>query len=445
MTIHPTQTSSKETFYMTTQDKRKEQVLKKLIAQEITASVAADTLDLSWRQVMRLKKRYKNGGIKAILHKNRGKPSNHAFTQKTKNQIMTLLKTSYSDFGPTLAAEELEKTHQIHVSVEALRTLMISKNIWTPKPRTPEKYPHTWRARKDCFGQMQQYDGSYFNWFEERLKDASGNSILESCLLVSVDDATGKLTGLKFAESEGVVPTMEFWQIYVKTHGKPISIYLDRFSTYKNNQKKNTVNTLELTQFQRACTELGIKVIHAHSPQAKGRVERMNQTLQDRLVKALRLKNICTIAEANAFMITTFIPAFNTKFGVSPALDTDVHSQLSSTERNTLSIIFSIQDTRIITNDYTIRHGNAWYQINPKQKTLVRVNDRVSVCRKLDGSMTILKNQSELEYTELPARPQKILPSKTPDKRLIGRRQIANHPWREPFTQKQLKQGLVRV
>lgn len=431
---------------MTEKDKLRETTLQKVKDGILTAGSAADILELSWRQVMRLKKRFNKKGLRGILHAARGKASNQKLPEKETTKAMKLVKEKYSDFGPKLANEKLKEIHSITMSTETLRQLMISKKLWLPKPVQTEKYPHTWRARKDCFGEMEQYDGSYFDWFEGRLKNTDGAVIPMQCLLASIDDATGRMTHAEFAVSQGVIPTFEFWTEYLKNHGKPLSIYLDRFSTYKNNLKKNTKKTLDPTQFQRAMNQLGIRVIHAHSPQAKGRIERLFQTLQDRLVKELRLKNTSTIAEANEYLQKVFIPEFNKKFAVVPKSKTDLHHALSKEEKATLDVICSVQDTRKVMNDYTVSHEARLYQIDPKQKTLVRVDDTVIVCTKVNGSTAILKQAQELVFTEIKERAKRdITVIKTSDERLHGRKPKANHPWRQTFIIKAQKAEMARV
>lgn len=432
MDTHIKDTQYKETFYMTEQDKLRESVFQKLTAGKINGTAAAQALGITIRQVRRLKKRFKKKGILGILHKNRGKPSNRSLDTKHKDRIVEVIKTKFPDFGPTLAQEKLAEDFKLQVSVETVRSLMTVHKLWTPRPIKAEKHPHTWRARKDCYGQMQQYDGSYHNWFEGRLKDTRGNAVTEVCLLASIDDATGKLTGLKFAVSEGVMPTLDFWCIYLKIHGKPMEIYLDNYSTYKNSARKNnTAVDLDLTQFERAMQQLGVVIIHARSPQAKGRIERVFQTLQDRLVKELRLKDVSTIEEANQFLTKLFIPAFNKRFSVVPRSETNMHRALSAPEHKQLPIICAMQETRRVMNDYTIAHNRRLYQINPKQQTLVRVGDQVIICTKLNSSKAIVKAGRQLEFTEITERPHRLTVPKGPDKRLIGRPQPLTHPWKK--------------
>jgi hypothetical protein len=306
---------------------------------------------------------------------------------------------------------------------------MTQEKLWTVKTKSAEEFFHVWRARKDCFGEMQQYDGSYHNWFEGRLKKFSGEAVTLNCLLAAVDDATGQITKAQFAANEGTEATFTFWQQYIETLGKPVSIYLDKGSTYKNSPKKNAVKALELTEFERACQQVGISLIHAHSPQAKGRIERLFQTLQDRLVKELRLQNISTIAEANIFLTKIFIPWFNKKFGVVARKKINLHTVMTVKELSRLPSIFSVHNYRNVMNDYTIIHGSHLYQVDPKQTALVRIGDRVNVQTRTNGQIFIVKGSTELKFAEILERPKKVVPAKTEDGRRFGNKPAANHPW----------------
>jgi len=219
------------------------------------------------------------------------------------------------------------------------------------KQRKQLKNRHVWRPRKDNYGEMQQFDGSYHIWFGDK----------EYCLLLSVDDATGKITHARLGYNESVKAVFRFWSEYFKKHGLPLSIYLDKFSTYKINHKNAVDNKDMITQFQRATNQIGVKLITVHSPQAKGRVERMNGTLQDRLVKELRLAGITTIDEANKFL-EEYIPKFNAKFAVVPQRGKDLHKKINNIVREKLLQIFSIQNARKINNDYTVRFENNYFQ-----------------------------------------------------------------------------------
>lgn len=415
---------------MTDSDNLRESTLQKLAAKLINGTMAAKILQLSVRQIRRLKGIFIQQGIKGILNKSRGKASNHAVPQQTRKTIAKIIKTNYPDFGPTLASEKLSELHNINFCSGTIRQIMIEEKLWKVKTQTVDNFPHVWRVRKDCFGEMEQYDGSYHNWFEGRLKTSQGRAIIEQCLLAAIDDATGQLTKAQFAANEGTEATFTFWQQYIETLGKPVSIYLDRGTTYKNNPRKNAVNTLELTQFERACRQVGINIIHAHSPQAKGRVERLFQTLQDRLVKELRLHNISTIAEANIFLTKTFIPWFNKKFSVAAKKKVNLHTAQTSKELAQLPRIFSIHDQRNIMNDYTVLHQGKLYQVDPKQPALVRIGDRVTVQTRTNGQIFLFKQNTELRFVEIQKRPKKITMVKTEDKRHLGHAPKAGHPWR---------------
>jgi hypothetical protein len=279
---------------------------------------------------------------------------------------------------------------------------------------------------------MEQFDGSYHDWFEGRLLNADGQPVTETCLLAAIDDATGKLTKLKFDDSEGVVPVNTFWLEYVNSLGKPGKIYLDRYSTYKVNAKHLFNDLTVLTQFERAMKELDVVVIHANSPQGKGRVERLFETLQDRLVKEFRLAGINTIAEANKFLEEIFILKFNSKFSVVPRKPDDAHTPLSEEEIKRLDNIFSIQFYRAVNNDFTIRFKNQWLQLAELQPTLVLRQDGVIVEEHLNGSIHVKLRDKYLSFTVLPERPQKVKMYVTG---LTKEKQIwkppMSHPWKK--------------
>ena len=268
---------------------KKYDLIKKLISQELNGSQAAGLLNLTTRQIRRLKKKVDQNGIKALLHGNRGKPGNRRVPAKERKRIAGLIKQKYSDFGPTLAAEKLTELDKIARSRGAVRSIMIAEKIWQPKSKKKETH-RQWRQRKASKGELVQYDGSYEHWFEDR-----GGEV---CLLASIDDADSQVRA-RFDEHEGVEPTFNFWRGYLERFGKPNSIYVDKFSTYSMNHQLAKENPDTLTQFERAMKELNVGIIHAHSPEAKGRVEKLFGTLQDRLIKELRLNNIFTHKKTN--------------------------------------------------------------------------------------------------------------------------------------------------
>lgn len=417
---------------MTKKEALRYDIIKDLLAQKIDGTEAAKQLNLSVRQTKRLKAAVNRSGVKGVIHGNRGQKGNRQIDEGIISEVKAHLKKTYHDFNPLLAQEHLRDDCKIRLSKETVRQLMIKERLWRPKKKTDAK-KHFWRERKDNCGEMEQFDGSYHHWFEGRNEAAVG---LEQCLLLSVDDATGKITGAVFEDNEGVEAVFRFWKEYFKTNGLPNAIYLDKFSTYKVNHK-NAVDNLELmTQFERAMNQLGVRVIHANSPQAKGRVEKMNGTLQRRLVKEMRLNGINTIEEANKFLKEIFIPKFNKQFAVCPKKENDLHRKLDERKANELDKILSIQSERRVNNDYTIRFKNNYYQLNETQPTAVCKKDAVVVEERLIGEIKISLRGHYLNHFRLPERPKKEINIKlaalTARKR-SGWIPPADHPWRRSF------------
>jgi len=371
---------------MTKKDLFRYDIVRRLIRKEINGTQAANLLNLSVRQTKRLKASVAKCGPKGLIHGNRGKASNRRVPQKEKDKIVKLLKRHYYDFKPGFACEKLEENHHISRDPKTIRQIMISEKLWEPKTKKNKETHRAWRQRRSSFGEMQQFDGSYEHWFENRAP--------ECCLLLSVDDATGRITYGMFDYDEGVFPTFDFWRKYIEIHGKPLSIYVDRFSTYKMTQKTAIENHDLKTQFQRAMEELQIEPIFAHSPQAKGRVENYFKTLQDRLIKELRLENILTIEQANNYLMNKFIPKYNAKFGIEPRNNSNLHRKLSGKEEKQLPGILSRQTVRVVQNDFTVSFDNQWYQLLPGQPATVCKRDSVIVEERINGEIFIkLRNK----------------------------------------------------
>jgi transposase len=409
------------------------EVTQQLIAGKINGSEAAKQLGLSIRQVKRLKKQVKKRGVKGLIHGNTGRPSNRRIGDETQEAVLSIIKKQYADFGPTFAHEKLTEEHHVHCSVETVRTLMTGAKLWKPKPRKESPDYRTWRPRKEHFGELQQFDGSYHRWFEDRGP--------EMCLLAAIDDATGTITRAEFADNEGVRSVFGFWKEYLEELGAPGAIYLDKYSTYKINHAAAVDNSELMTQFQRAAKEVGVSLITAHSPQAKGRIERLFQTLQDRLVKELRLRGISDRASANEFLRTTFIPEFNARFSVVPAKQGNTHRTLTAPELATLPQIFSVQSKRSVMNDFTLRFKNQFYQLHETQPVTVCRTDPVIVEERLDGTIHLrhLRRGKYLAFTVLPERPKRAI--KTPvltttTGRTKAHTPAENHPWKQPFLKK---------
>lgn len=408
-------------------------VIKKLIRNDLNGSEAADVLNLTTRHIRRLKGRVAKEGIKGLIHKNRGKESNRKILDKERKEIIAILHSRYHDFKPTFASEKLEEDHNIKRDPKTIRDIMIAEGLWKPKEKKKPKH-REWRQRKASFGEMIQYDGSYEHWFEKRNE--------KYCLLAAIDDATGKVIKAKFVKDEGVFPTFDFWKEYTQEQGKPYSIYVDKFSTYSQNHKLAKENDDALTQFQRAMEkDLNIEVIPANSPQAKGRVERLFQTLQDRLIKELRLNDISNTEEANKFLKETFLSKLNDKFAVEPRSKANLHKKLNQKEKNNLDGIFSKQYPRVVRNDFTISYKNNWYQLDKQQPATIQKKDIITIEERMDGTIKFRLRGKHLNYKILPERPKKIdkaiwvIPA---NKKRTPYKPKANHPWkRQHLFQKQ--------
>lgn len=257
-------------------EQEKAAILTSAIEGKITNSHAAKQLRLSIRQVQRAKAAIRKDGVASVVHGLKGKSGNHRISEDIKKRSLEVIKEKYPDFKPSFATEKLSENHNIAISYGTTRLWMIEENLWKPRKQKQVVY-RSWRPRKERFGELEQFDGSYHYWFENRFVDTSGASI-EVCLLASIDDATGKITRAEFLANEGVVAVFTFWKRYVEELGKPVAIYLDKFSTYKINHKAAVDNKNLLTQFQRAMSSLDINPIPANSPQAKGRIERLFKT-----------------------------------------------------------------------------------------------------------------------------------------------------------------------
>lgn len=340
---------------LTNEEREKTTILKLAIAGKITNAYAAKQLRLSVRQVQRTKANIRKVGLSGIVHGLKGKPGNHRILEATKETALSIIKEKYTDFRPTFATEKLQEHHDISLSEETTRRWMIESGLWRARTRKQSTY-RSWRPRREYFGELQQFDGSYHLWFENRFVDEKGNP-MEVCLLASIDDATGKITKAVFAANEGVHAVFTFWKEYIEEYGKPLGIYLDKFSTYKINHKSAVDNSELMTQFQRAMKTIGSALITANSPEAKGRVERLFQTLQDRLVKELQLANINIPEDGNKFLKDIFIPKFNEKFAVEATRDGDVHKRLLKEEKETLIIFsqFTKPDGLILTSLSSLR------------------------------------------------------------------------------------------
>lgn len=419
---------------MTERDEFRFEAVNNLILGKININRAMKILDLSKRQVKRLRKRVREKGTEGIIHQGRGKRSNRKIQDDLREKTKKLLKEKYPDFGPKFAAEKLKDNHDIVHSKETARMMMVDLGLRKVRPRKGNGEYRAWRPRKEYFGEMQQFDGSYHKWFEER----SG----EHCLLASIDDATGRITKAVFAKNEGVKEVSRFWKEYVEEHGKPVSAYLDKSSTYKVNHKNAVDNYELLTQFEEMTKRIGIKLITAHSPEAKGRIERLFKTLQDRLVKEMRLLRINDPEEGNRFLKDIFIPAFNKQFGVIPSKEGDVHRALSAQEREKLPSVFSVQNTRKVSNDFCIQYENQWIQLDKEQPTLVCRKDTVVIEKRIDDTIHLSLREKYLNFKMIPRKPERgkekitaLVPAPL-IRESMRRVPKKDHPWRKSLFEK---------
>ncbi len=405
----------------------REEVIKKVIAKSLKQSKAAIELGVSIRHIKRLCHTYRLQGAKGLLSKKEGQPSVNHFPVLTRNQIIKLAKEKYRDFGPTFMSEKLLLRESIKISKETLRQILIAEHLWKPK-KEKQKSVHQRRERRACFGELVQIDGSPHAWFEER-----GS---KCCLIVFIDDATSKLIYLQFEPVESTVAYLKGIKTHLNTYGIPGSYYSDKHSIFK-------VNKLSLeepeTQFERACKTLGIKGLCANTPQAKGRVERVNQTLQDRLVKEMRLAGINTLEQGNEFL-KTYIPLHNQLFAIEPQNSQEAHLA-NIPDENTLSHILSIQSKRKLSKSLELSFNNTLYQILNEGKGRRLQQSTITVCERLDGTIELLHNKRRLEYKTiaLKNKAKPILDEKTLNPYLDQIRHFKqpakpanNHPWRKP-------------
>ena len=386
-------------------------VIHKVLEGTMTQKEAAGFISLTERQVRRIVKRIREEGDEGIRHRSRGRPSNRKLPFK--ERIVRLYRKHYPDFGPTLFTEKLAEREGITVSRETARTWLIEEGEW--KKHRKRKAHRQWRERKDHYGEMLQMDGSHHDWFEGR-----GSK----CVLMGyIDDASGRVYG-RFYDYEGTIPAMDSFKRYITKYGLPMSVYLDKHTTYKSWVRRDEFREKEpISQFGRALSELGVRMLFAHSPQAKGRIERLFNTFQDRVVKEMRLKGVSTIAEANKFLVS-YLPAYNRRFSVMPKKEEDLHRTVSVD----LDTILCIKTERTLKNDHTIQLDGKLYQVEDRIRA-----KRVTIEELIEGAIIIRHKGRQIafhEITQRPARPEKERPFLPKGK---DHRPPLNHPWRPPW------------
>lgn len=352
------------------------QTLSRVLERRLTQAKAAEQLGLGLRQVERLCRKLRLEGPQALTSKQRGRPSNRKLPDSLREQALSIILARYADFGPTLAAEKLREGHGLEVCVETLRRWLIEAEVWVPRSRR-HRQVHQPRHRRSCVGELIQIDGCEHAWFEERAPQCT--------LLVFVDDATSQLMEMRFDTSESTFGYFAATRSYLERHGKPVTFYSDQAGIFRIASSRGRRSD-GLTQFGRALSELNIDILCAPTPQAKGRVERAHLTLQDRLVKELRLREISTIEAANAFALE-FVLDFNTRFAKPPRSDHDAHRPVREDED--MELILSHQEERKISQELTLHFRRGLYLLEPGPDTLALRGQRCRVHEFLDGRIEL--------------------------------------------------------
>jgi len=408
------------------------EVMQRLSEKRMSQKEAGAILDLSRRQIKRMLKAYRQKGAAGLVSKHRGRKGNNRLAESVKKQALNLLKTKYRGFGPTLAHEKLVEKDKLKLSDESVRQLMIEEGLW--KPRKAKKIvTHQLRERRACFGELVQIDGSPYDWFEGRTA---------ACvLLVFIDDATGKLVQLRFVESESFFSYAQAAEDYFRRCGKPVAFYSDRHGIFRVNVP-STGSGEALTQFGRAMQELDIQIICANTPQAKGRVERVNQTLQDRLVKEMRLREISSLTDGNAYL-PEFIGDFNQRFAIDPRSTLDAHRPLTAKED--LTRILTWQEPRTLSKNLTLQFEKVVYQIQTQRPTYSMRQAIVTVCKDAQQNITILYKGKSLPYTifHKQTKQSEVVHAKNVNQILPPHKPAPDHPWRQGFATPLSKRGSV--
>ena len=413
-----------ERLTMTTREIDRLRLIRQVLEHKLRWRDAAGQLRLSVRQIARLCLRVRTDGNRGIIHRLRGRASNHQLPAGRLAKAVELVRRYYPDFGPTFATEKLRERHRLVLSTETVRQGMLRSGLWTPRR---QRVPHrAWRPRRASVGELVQLDGSDHAWFEARAP---------RCVLLSyVDDATSRVLYGEFVAVEDTVTLLRATQTYLRRWGRPVAFYVDKDAIYRVNRQatieEQLQDTAPLTQFTRAMRELDIEVIPAHSPQAKGRVERSFDTHQDRLVKELRLAGISTRPEANRFLHEWYLPRHNARFAVEPANPMAAHRPLLP--RHDLDAILSIQTPRTIERDFTVRLQNRFFQLLPDQPVRVHPRDTVLIERRLNGTTHLRAKGRYLAIQAIP-KPPRRRPRPAARRPWHGPRYIPHPPRTHPY------------
>ena len=414
--------AEKDMITMSRKEARRLHIIHQALGKKITQAEAASLIGLTDRQIRRMVKRVLAEGDEGICHRSRGRTSNHRIPKKIKGKALKLFREKYQDFNLTHATEKLYEIHGITINDETLRLWLNEAEI--PYKKRKARKHRQWRERKAHFGELVQIDGSHHDRFEGRGP---------VCVFMGyIDDATNTASG-RFYDYEGTMPAMDSMKRYIQRYGIPKTAYLDKHSTYKSwaepTIEEELNNQRPRSHFEKSLAKRGVDVIHANSPQAKGRVERLFKTLQDRLVREMRLAGIKSVDEANVFL-TTYLPKHNRKFEKEAASDADLHRP--SPHGRELDRILCIKEERTVKNDFTIAHNGTLYQI--EQATRAK---KVTVEERLDGTLHITYKGQDLRYRQITKKPTEG----TPEPPLLLRERKpwippVDHPWKTLFLSK---------
>ena len=414
---------------MSEREMRRAAVLAQVKSEAWTLVAAAERMELSYRQTKRLWKRYRSKGAVGLVHGSAGRTSNRAKPKKVRTKVVRLIRQKYSGevgarFGPTLAAEHLLSEDQIELSATTVRRWMLAEGLWSRERKTRQHRER--RERREHFGELVQLDGSFHEWLEGRGP--------RGCLMNLVDDATST-TLCCMGEQETIWAAVGVLTAWMEKYGVPRALYTDWKNVYvrEPTQKELLHGTPGLTQFGRMCERLGIKIIAAGSPEAKGRVERNHGTHQDRLVKKLRRKKITTHAAVNEYLEQDYCDDHNRRFAVDAASAVDYHLPMPGTRQ--LREIFRLETERTLGNDWVVRHDNRFYQVEAQNRNYAPAKSKVTVCEWEDGTMEIYYRGRKLTHHEIAQRPGKPEPAGQkrgkPHPRTVV--QAADHPWRKSY------------
>jgi transposase len=404
------------------------EVMGRVASQDLKLMDAAELLRLSYRQAKRLWRRYRKKGATGLKHGNAGGPSNRSKPAKLRRRVVNLIRKKYSGseeerFGPTLVAEHLGEEDGIVLDHETVRLWMLQEGLWSRQRR---RKPHRQRrGRKEHFGELVQMDGSFHDWLEERGP--------RGCLMNMVDDATGR-TQLQMGKEETIWAAVGVLRRWMEQYGVPRALYTDWKNVY---QRKATAGEqmrgeAPVTQFGCMCEKLGIEIIAASSPQAKGRVERMNGVHQDRLVKKLRRKKITSYEEVNEYLEKEYLPEHNRRFARAAAKAEDYHGRRPTARE--LDQVFRLQSERVISQDWVIRYEGRWLQLQPKSRRYGPTRSKAMVYEAENGTIEVYYRQERMAFTELPQAPQKISPPPVAaGQAVVNRKAKKDHPWRQSY------------